>query len=208
MNTLLQRLIELAPNDVRDGLLAEDWQQLETAYRTPIRGYHNLQHIVHVAELATKVHWRHPNEVYCAVLFHDAVYMAIRKDNEEKSAALAAEVVARRFSCSVVDPLRVVKLIELTARHGTMASSDVDADEAQFLDADMSVLGAPWPRYLAYAQGVALEYSVIPKFWYRRKRRSFLKGLLERPRLFLSDTFHVSLDLQARCNIAAELAMD
>lgn len=207
MTTTLHRLMELAPVTIRDGLLNEDWQLLETAYRTPVRAYHNLEHIVHVAELASTLSWQLPNEVYCAVLFHDAVYMALRKDNETKSAALAAEVVSQRFSRPVVDPARVGRLIELTARHGRLSPADVDTDEAQFLDADMSILAAPWPRYLAYTEGVASEYCAIPRFWYRRKRRAFLKGLLERPRLFLNDTFHTSLDEQARRNLRAELAI-
>ena len=78
----------------------------------------------------------------------------------------------------------------------------VDRDAALFLDCDMAILGAGPAVFDAYDRGIAAEYrGKVPGWLFRLNRRRFLKGLLARERIFLSDFFHARLDAQARINL-------
>src|SRR5690606_10500872 len=99
------------PSDAPLALPAAQWSALCEAYARPPRAYH---HIGHVFETLTRFRgvaeagpgWRRPAEVWAALLYHDAVYVAARKDNERRSTELAlahfrqwpAEVVAAAAS--------------------------------------------------------------------------------------------------------------
>ena len=178
---------------------------LEAAYATPPRAYHDLHHVGevvrHYADVAAGPGWMQPVEVAFAVLYHDAIYVAGEKDNEARSADLAREHLARWERPAEAD--RVAGLIELTARHGTLSREQVpDADTRLFLDCDMAILGAPPPVFDAYDRGIASEYrGVVPAWLFAINCKRFLKGLLGRERIFLSDFFHDRLDAQARANL-------
>lgn len=184
----------------------EQWLAIETAYASPIRAYHNIQHVHAVlqwhAEAMAGPGFAQPAETYLAVLYHDAVYEAGRSDNEARSADLAVEHIARWLPDAGVDTARVADLINLTAKHGHLAPGDVDRDAALFLDCDMAILGADAVAFEAYDRGIAAEYrGQVPAWLYKLNRRRFLKGLLARERIFLSDFFHARLDPQARINL-------
>lgn len=196
-----------APLPVPDGLIAE----LEAAYATPARAYHDFAHVRevlrHYADVTDGPGWFQPVEVYLAVLFHDAIYEAGRGDNEARSAALAAERIAHWWPRGGIDIARVRELIELTARHGQHAPGDFGTgpsadDTRHFLDCDMAILGAAPDTFEAYDRGIAAEYrGHVPGWLFRNRRRAFLKGLLARERIYLSDFFHQRLDAQARSNL-------
>ncbi|SEK77718.1 Predicted metal-dependent phosphohydrolase, HD superfamily [Pseudoxanthomonas sp. GM95] len=179
---------------------------LEAAYATPPRPYHNFQHVLevlrHVDTVAEGPGWQQPREVQLAALYHDAIYVAGRSDNEAQSAQLAREQIARWQPDAAIDVARVMQLIDLTARHGGLSPEQVDAEAALFLDCDMAILAAPPEVFDAYDRGIAQEYrAVVPGWIFRRKRRQFLRGLLARERIYLSDFFHERLDLAARENL-------
>ncbi|MET1023701.1 MAG: hypothetical protein ABWX87_05265 [Pseudoxanthomonas sp.] len=179
---------------------------LEAAYASPPRPYHNFQHVLEVLRhydvVADGPGWRQPREVQLAVLYHDAIYVAGRSDNETRSAQLAREAIACWLPGQDVDADRVVQLIEWTARHGGLTPEDVDKEAALFLDCDMAILAAAPEVFDAYDRGIAQEYrAVVPGWIFRRKRRQFLKGLLARERIYLSDFFHARLDAAARANL-------
>ena len=184
----------------------EQRSALEAAYATPPRAHHNFEHVREVLrrydEAAHGPGWTQPNEVALAVLYHDAIYEAGRKDNETRSAQLAAEHVARWMPDRGIDVPRVTELIELTARHGVLEPNDVDEEAALFLDCDMAILGAEAPVFDAYDRGIAAEYrAVVPGWLFRINRKRFLKSLLGRERIYLSPFFHQRLDAQARNNL-------
>lgn len=195
------------PLDLSHGQLA----QLEVAYATPVRAYHNFQHVQevlrHFEEVSAGPGWTQPAEVYLAVLYHDAIYQAGRKDNEALSAALAMAQVSHWLPECGIDTLRVAELINLTARHGQLSPTDFDQDgfaldALHFLDCDMAILGADPAVFDAYDQGIADEYrGHVPAFLFKLNRKRFLKGLLARERIFLSDYFHQRLDAAARANL-------
>lgn len=180
------------------------WRAIADAYAAPPRAYHNLEHVrdvlQHYLAVSDGPGWHDPASALFAVLYHDAIYEPGRGDNEARSAALAREHLARWQPQA--DAGRVAWLIELTARHGRLAPAEVDHDEALFLDCDMAILGAPAAAFAAYDRGIAAEYrGVVPAWMYRLNRRRFLKGLLARDRLYLSDFFHAGFDAQARINL-------
>jgi predicted metal-dependent HD superfamily phosphohydrolase len=188
-----------------EALLAE----ARVAHATPGRAYHDWSHVRAVLARHDEVAregpgWRAPRETRLALLFHDAVYVAGRADNEAESARLARTVIPRHLDG--VDLERVAALIELTARHGGLVVSDVDDDAALFLDCDMAVLGGAPENFDAYDRGVASEYAAVPADLYRAGRRRFLARLLASERIFLSDFFHARLDAAARANLRRALA--
>ncbi len=201
----------IAPPHPPDGFPLTDalWTKVVEAHAEPPRSYHTIDHVLEVArryrEVSRDVGWFHPAEVFAAVLFHDAIYVAGRRDNEARSAALAAGMLATH--APGVNAPRVAELISLTARHGRLAPGDVDSEAALFLDCDMAILGAEPERFAAYERAIAAEYlPVAGEEGYRAGRRGFLERLAAMRRIFLSDYFHRRLDGAARANIAAALA--
>lgn len=199
--------LALGPLPLPAGLLAA----LGAAYAVPPRAYHDLRHVhevlEHYASVAAGPGWRQPMEVQLAVLYHDAVYEPGSGDNEVRSAQLATDHIARWLPDAGIDAGRVAALIRLTARHGDLVATDLaddpePADACHFLDCDMAILGAAPAAFDAYDRAVAAEYrGVMPPWLFKLKRRRFLKRLLARERIFLSDFFHARLDSRARANL-------
>jgi predicted metal-dependent HD superfamily phosphohydrolase len=175
-------------------LSAELKRALVDAYATPPRAYHTLEHILDVARHFSGLSWQQPNDVFGAVLFHDAVYEVGRPDNEARSAALAAQHG---------QSARTQALIELTARHGKLTRAELDDEAAQFLDCDMAILAAEPRAFDRYEQQIAQEYvPVVGEEAYRFGRRRFLEGLLARPHIFFTSHFD---ERQARDNLRRAL---
>jgi predicted metal-dependent HD superfamily phosphohydrolase len=195
------------PFEVPEGLI----RAAQAAYAHPPRAYHSFDHVQevlgHVGEVTAGPGWRHPREVFLAALFHDAVYVPGRSDNEAQSAELAAQALDTFLPRQGLDLTLIQDLILLTARHGSLSPADVDRDAALFLDCDLAILAADPQRFDAYDAAIAQEFrSVTPTFLYRFHRKRFLKRLLAAPRLFLSDFFHHRLDARARANLRRALA--
>ena len=197
----------LLPFDTPDGMLAE----LEAAYGQPPRAYHHFGHVRevlrHYRDATQDAGWTQPVEVALAILYHDAIYEAGRSDNETRSAELASARIAHWLPDTRIDIARVVELILLTARHGQHAPQDfgktaVAEDTRRFLDCDMAILGAEPEVFDAYDRGIAAEYrGHVPGWLYRNRRRAFLKALLAKERIYLSDAFHARYDVAARANL-------
>ena len=188
---MIDLLKKMSPVDV-------PWDALERAYATPPRAYHSLEHIVDVARHWATQTWTQPEETFLAVLFHDAVYVAGRSDNEAKSADLCEALCGQHP--------RARELILLTDQHGKLERVD-DDEAARFLDCDMAILGDPPDAVARYEQQIAAEYEpVIGKEAYAAGRRKFLARLLAKERIFLSEAFHSRLDASARSNIQAALS--
>lgn len=191
----------LLPDTVRRETV---FRQLCAAYTAPTRHYHTLQHIDNLLNRLASVELGDAVVVQLAVWFHDAVYNALRSDNETKSAAQALAFLGE----TTLEPARkqrVAFLIERTADH-TQPQPPDDADLLLFLDADLSVLGASEAEYWAYAQQVRQEYRLVPDLLYRPGRRKVLARMLAAPVLFRTPAMWAELDAAARRNLAAEIA--
>jgi predicted metal-dependent HD superfamily phosphohydrolase len=185
--------------------------RLREAYATPARAYHHFGHVeavlAHFSSVADGPGWSRPSEAWLAVLYHDAIHVPGRSDNEARSAALATAEIGHWLPGASLDVARVAALIELTARHGTLAPEQLgdgpDGDDRRhFLDCDMAILGADPATFDAYDQAIAEEYrGVVPAWLYRVNRRRFLRGLLRRERIYLSDFFRDRFETPARTNL-------
>ncbi|MEZ4320273.1 MAG: hypothetical protein R3F61_22530 [Myxococcota bacterium] len=191
--------------EVPHGLTAEPgwWADIEARYATPVRAYHSAAHVLEVLEhwawVDANVGWSDRPSTWVAILLHDAVYEVGHGDNEARSAELVAPWCAR-FKVPAV-AARSAELIRLTAHHGRLSRSDVDADAALFLDCDMAILGAEPARFESYCDQVRQEYAPIasPRI-FDAGRRQFLERLLSQP-IYLSDAFADRLEDRARANI-------
>jgi predicted metal-dependent HD superfamily phosphohydrolase len=188
---------------VDDTLKAE----LSAFYRAPGRHYHGLSHIEALLTLAGKHRavLADPEAVEAAIWFHDAIYDSARRDNEARSAELAAERLTGQ-----VEPerlRRIMRMIEATATHQVPDFADEKArrDAALFLDMDLSILGAATAEFDAYEHAVRLEYAWVDEAAWRAGRTAVLRNFLERPHIFHTETFRLSRERQARENIARSL---
>lgn len=202
--TTLDRLRRLAPPALGGQLSPSFWARLAKHYASPPRAYHNLRHVLSVAEwfAAWQGAWQRPSEVFGAVLFHDAIYEATEADNEAKSAALAREALAH----TDVDLSLVATLIHGTALSTVPPPREAGSDLALFVDCDRAVLGASPPEYARYARAIAEEYARLPPRAYRRGRRAFLERAIASDAQFLTPGMQERLGPQARENLAWELS--
>lgn len=175
---------------------------LRKTYAVPPRAYHHFGHVEEVlGHFASVPTFDDPISVALAILFHDAIYRPGQPDNETESAALARRLIVEHLPDLTNKIERVASFILLTARHATLARSDVDSDAALFLDCDMAIVAAsPW-RFDEYERAIRAEYAAVPEQAYRTGRRAFFETLLASERIFLSDFFYGRFEIPARRNL-------
>jgi predicted metal-dependent HD superfamily phosphohydrolase len=174
----------------------------------PHRAYHGQSHIDSMLRgMQALPAPSHPAAMELAIWYHDAVYDPAARDNEARSATLLRADLSGLVHPQVIG--MAAEMIRLTAGHALPPDlpGNWQGDVALFLDLDLAILGAPAPEYDDYERGIAAEYEPVHgRDAYRAGRAAFLRGLLARPRLFLTDRFHEALDLAARDNITRTLA--
>jgi predicted metal-dependent HD superfamily phosphohydrolase len=123
-----------------------------------------------------------------------------RTDNEEKSAAWAAQGLLE----ATADPERIERLTALI-----LATKHVDpaiaGDEALLVDIDLAILGARRVRFIEYESQVRQEYAWVPDELFRKTRASILRRFLERPRIYGTGHFADLLESHARANLRFSL---
>ena len=121
-------------------------------------------------------------------------------DNEERSAAWAQAAVLAAGLDTTVD-VRVRDLI-LATRH---VVSPPAGDAALLVDIDLAILGSPADRFDEYERQVRQEYSWVPGFLFKRKRREILEGFLRRPALYNTEHFRSRYEAAARANLSRSI---
>jgi predicted metal-dependent HD superfamily phosphohydrolase len=177
---------------------------LAARYSDPARSYHTLRHVAEVLDTIDGLQDQACDlaAVRFAAWFHDAVYDTHARDNEERSADLAGAVLhGLHVPDGTIAPVR--RLILLTASHRADPS---DRDGQVLLDADLAVLGASPDKYTAYSRAIRREYAWVPEEQYRLGRKQVLEGFLRRERLYHLDAMYAAREIQARRNLAAEIA--
>ncbi|CAN5801644.1 hypothetical protein BH11PSE6_BH11PSE6_06330 [soil metagenome] len=182
--------------------------EIRVLHAGPDRGYHGWSHPLALlalhGEIAGMLH--DAEAVRCAILLHDAIYEPRRKDNESRSAALAAAMLKDVVPEATLG--RTLRLIEATAHHAIPADLPADemADMALFLDMDLSILGAAPAVFDAYEAGVRHEYREVPEAAFRAGRAAILEGFLAREALYFSDWGRDRFEAPARDNLSRSIA--
>ena len=73
------------------------------------------------------------------------------------------------------------------------------------IDVDLAILGTPAERFDEYERQVRDEYSWVPGFLFRRKRREILTAFLARPHVYNTERFRVRYEAVARANLARSI---
>lgn len=194
----------LLPFAVESTISNQNFFDLIFAYSSSNRYYHNLAHIQQVLEIIEKMRSHSQNfpALLFAAWFHDIIYDPKAKDNEEKSAAKADNVLTNLgIPSSTV--ATVCKLILSTKSH--QISADGDIDSQIFLDADLSILGASQAEYQVYAKSIRKEYTWLSEPEYRTGRLQVLNKFCQRKRIYYTQQMFDALELQARQNIQEEI---
>jgi predicted metal-dependent HD superfamily phosphohydrolase len=185
---------------------ARFFEEIRKKYTGRGRHYHNLYHITALLRLSRQYsHLLADKEVVdWAIFYHDIIYNVLRKDNEHRSALLAADRLAV-LGVSRGKTDQVVLFIEATKTHQLPQGALNTADLQLFLDFDMSILAAPWSDYEAYTRQVRKEYRVYPDKLYIPGRRQFLQHCLQPAPVFHTALFRDRYEAAARENMRREL---
>lgn len=200
--------------------VAELGESLLQAWEQPHRAYH---HSGHLSQMLTDLDhlYAHraqagstPLALILAAWFHDAVYEGAPGKDERRSEQLASASLAPLVTAGLLTghELQMVSLlVRATATHELPESTDLPAgyepaDIQFFLDADMSILAADSARYRRYLRGVRSEYSHFDDEAFRTGRTNFLRSILGRKRIFLSEEALQLWEEPAQANLHAELS--
>lgn len=150
-------------------------------YRGKGRFYHAVNHLVYGLRVINTLLAADPQPfreialLKLAFFYHDLIYDAKRKDNEEQSANCALVYLSHQ----IPDAQRVYDLIMATANH--QDSKLADPLWPFMNDADLAILGAPPRIYQKYARNVRLEYKAVPEDAFRAGRSKFLREFASKP---------------------------
>ena len=199
--------------------VAELGESLLQAWEQPHRAYHHSGHLSQMLTdldrlYAHRTQGSTPLALILAAWFHDAVYEGAPGEDERRSEQLASASLEPLVTAGLLsgDELQMVSLlVRATATHELPESVDLPAgyepaDIQFFLDADMAILAADSARYRRYLRGVRSEYSHCDDEAFRTGRTTFLRSILGRKRIFLSEEGLQLWEEPARANLQAELS--
>ncbi|WP_223607193.1 hypothetical protein [Chryseobacterium sp. OSA05B] len=180
------------------------WQEIEKKYSEKGRYYHDLFHLENMfLELETaQGHLQDPVSVSFSVFYHDIIYDATSKSNEEKSAWCAVERL-QKLDLNSEMISKISSQILATKSHQLSDESDTN----YLLDTDLSILGKDLAVYLDYTRKIRKEYAIYPDLLYKPGRRKVLRHFLELESIFKTREFINLYEQQARQNITAELQL-
>ncbi len=189
---------DIAPKD------SEKIFNLVTAfYSEKHRAYHNLNHIKFLLELFENYaeFIEDKPSVFFAIWFHDAIYITQNKDNEKKSANLAASCL-KEFSLPDEKISKIEKIILATEKH---ICENLDFDGKLFLDFDLAILGTEREIYDEYAKAIRKEYDFVSKEDYKAGRGRILRNFLKRETIYFTKVMREKFEEKARQNIEREI---
>ncbi len=171
--------------------------ELRRRYGEPHRAYHDaahvgllwLRHLLHGGDAGDR-------DFALALLFHDAIYDPMAKDNEEASAALLAQLVPG-------DTAWAQEAIRATADH--LAYAGHDCRVMRLLDLDLTPLAELPDIFARNTAFLRREYAAVEDVRWRDGRGAVLARFLEAPAIFrtrLAPTY----EARARDNLTAALA--
>jgi len=200
---LKDRFETLCLNFTKDKVLIEKfWIEIENNYSGKSRYYHNLQHLENMFEEidAVRNQIEKFDNISFSIFYHDVIYDATSKLNEEKSADVAKERL-EVLALNNEDLQQVYEQILATKSHQKSENKDTNF----LLDADLSVLGKSNEVYSEYTKQIRKEYSIYPDFLYKSGRKKVLQHFLGLESIYKTEFFRNKYENQARENIEFEL---
>jgi predicted metal-dependent HD superfamily phosphohydrolase len=190
--------------------IAREGKELLERWMEPSRRYHNVRHLVdlleRIDELQQETH--SPHAMRLAAWYHGAIFDAeapaayARRGGEDEAAS--AEYAREHLGALGVPDDAIDEVAEMVSALARHAPNGRKADCGVLCDADLAILAAEPQRYRAYADDIRAEYVHIPVRDYLETRRSILKKLISRERLYVSP-LAAPWEPRARQNVAAEL---
>lgn len=176
------------------------YELVKPYYDEPHRFYHTIDHIDYMIFAGRKLMNR---EQYMAVLFHDIVYDAKRKDNEEQSASLMYKMLDAGYDtmkeCSgeAVDTIANI-ILDTRTHKATRPESEL------VLDLDLLGMSDSYETFRKNSDNIRKEYSHLSDNEWSIGRRYFFTELLNRPKILTTNKFSM-FDKDIRNNIKREL---
>lgn len=200
---LKEKFFQVCLQFTQDEVLIQNlWAEIDKKYSEKSRHYHNLQHLENMfSELElVKDKILNCNNISFSVFYHDVIYDATSKLNEENSAEFAKSRL-QNLGLNETDLAEISEQILATKSHQKSEKSDIN----YLLDADLSVLGKDPETYLDYTRNIRKEYSIYPDFLYKPGRKKVLKHFLELENIFKTEEFRNKYEIQAKKNIEVEI---
>jgi predicted metal-dependent HD superfamily phosphohydrolase len=182
--------------------IQKNWLDLEKAYSSKSRHYHNLSHIKDMI-LSFETYLdklQNPNEILFSIFYHDYVYKSSKKDNELKSAKYALSILPENIG---FNKQLVFDAICATQQHQHNVIEDIN----WLIDFDLKILARDWNEYQIYFEQIRKEYRIYPDFLYKPGRAKALKHFLENEYIFQTDEFRNLYEEKARINIEKEIKL-
>lgn len=180
----------------------ETFDALIAAHSEPARHYHNVEHITHCLNLVDQYREQIPDAdlVEVSFWFHDAIYDAQSKTNEEDSAQWAVQFLEDAGAPQVVVQ-RVYHLI-LSTKH---TAANLSPSQQWVVDIDLAILGAEREVFDRYEQNIRLEYEWVPLEQFKQGRSALLEGFLARAWLFNTAACRERYEVGARANLRSSI---
>jgi pantetheine-phosphate adenylyltransferase len=182
----------------------------ESAYGSPLRPYHNHDHLVHgLSEIAvwaanTKASQRDVETLKKAFWFHDAVYDVPPKQNSNEEESARLWLNSQLDSVDRESPAALIR-----ATDHLQANAIVHPLKDAMLSIDLAILGQPHDVYQDYARSIRLEYRDVEESVYRAKRKQVLGHFREKAlsqTLYPNSYFSELYNQQAISNLSQEIA--
>ena len=195
------RFIELLKNYTENQSVISDlWKSIETKYTEKHRTYHNLKHLEELFSYFDdyKTHLEQPDLVAFSIFYHDIIYNIWKKDNEEKSADFALEVLN-----TLLPELSLEIIKEQIVATKTHESEHLDTQ--YLIDFDLAVLGQSSEVYQQYSKLIRTEYKLVPSLLYKQGRKKVLQHFIDKPFIYKTNSFIEKFEEQAKTNLQNEL---
>nr|WP_244109081.1 hypothetical protein [Burkholderia anthina] len=179
----------------------EVYRMLARSYTAPARHYHTLVHVrrcLREFDLARDM-IPEPDAVELALWFHDVIFVPGAKDNEQRSADWF-----RRQADGRIRACEHICAMILATTHVGIAE---EPDTRFVCDIDLAVLGAARSRFREDGRRLRAERPDLDDRAYDLHERTILRGLLLRPRIYLTDFFYTRCERQARRNLNWRLGL-
>ncbi|HZP86809.1 MAG TPA: hypothetical protein VFB54_08300 [Burkholderiales bacterium] len=171
-------------------------RELIALYSQPERRFHNLGHIADCLRTLDEVRAlvAMPDALELALWFHDAIYVAGARDNEDRSVELFRSL-APAADAHLAD--HITALI-LATKHTARAET---GDCGYMVDIDLAGFGVSWDEFMRKGAELRDEYATQSDDEYYRGQVSFLTQLKARPAFYCTSHFRTRYEAKAQENL-------